>query len=101
MAEMPHLEKEIWQRFKAKPFVVLAIGREHKNEELKDFAKKHQLTFDVAGDPDRAVYGKYATMYIPRNYLIDTDGKIIFQEMGYSQEGFDQLITAIEKALKK
>src|SRR6516165_9070658 len=59
LAEMPHLEKEVWQKFKDKGLVVLAIGREHQNSELLDFQKKRSFTFPMAGDAKREVYGRY------------------------------------------
>jgi peroxiredoxin len=101
MAEMPALEKQVWQRFKGDPFAMIAVGREHTNEELSPFPKKHALTFPVAGDPKRAVYAKYATQYIPRSYVIGRDGKIFFQTMGYTEAEFGQLVSAIEKELAR
>lgn len=101
MAEMPALEKQVWQRFKGEQFAMIAIGREHTNEELGPFPKKHALTFPVAGDPKRAVYAKYATQYIPRSYVIGRDGKIFFQTMGYTEAEFGQLVSAIEKELAR
>ncbi|MBE7504196.1 MAG: TlpA family protein disulfide reductase [Verrucomicrobiales bacterium] len=101
MAEMPALEKQVWQRFKGDQFTMIAIGREHTNEELGPFPQKHALSFPVAGDPKRAVYAKYATQYIPRSYVIGRDGKILFQTMGYTEAEFGQLVSAIEKELAR
>jgi peroxiredoxin len=101
MAEMPALEKQVWQRFKGDQFTMIAIGREHTNEELGPFPQKHALSFPVAGDPKRAVYAKYATQYIPRSYVIGRDGKILFQTMGYTEAEFGQLVSAIQKELAR
>ncbi len=99
LAEMPHLEKEVWQKFKVKGLVVIAIGREHQNSELAEFQKKKGFTFRMAGDPKREVYGKYASAYIPRNILVGKDGKILFQSVGYEEAEFQKMVQAIEKAL--
>jgi peroxiredoxin len=101
MEEMPHLEKDVWQKFKDKGLVMVALGREHKDEELKEFQKKRHLTLPVASDPERKVYGLFATKYIPRNYLISADGKIAFQSVGYDQKEFAAMIAQIEKELGK
>src|SRR5882762_6421300 len=101
MAEMPHLEKEVWQKFKDKNFAMVAVGREHENKELSDFPKKHQLTFPIAGDPKRKIYGRFATQYIPRNYVIGADGKIVFQSVGYDEAQFGRMIEVIGKELGK
>ena len=47
------------------------------------------------------VSGKYATQYIPRSYVIGRDGKILFQTVGYQEEEFAQLVSAIEKELAR
>src|ERR1051325_10792843 len=70
LAEMPRLEKDIYQKYKDQGLVVIAIGREHPNNELASFQKKQKFTFPIAGDPKRETYSKYATQYIPRNILI-------------------------------
>ena len=51
-------------------------------------------------DTDRKVFSLFATESIPRNFLIGKDGKIVFMEIGYSEESFQKLIQEIEKALK-
>lgn len=99
MAEMPHLEKDIWQRHKGQGLVVIAIGREHQNSELVEFGKKNHYTFPLAGDPKRKVYAKYALQYIPRNYLVNKQGRIVYQSMGYSPADLPNLMNAIQKEL--
>lgn len=96
-AELPHLEKEIWQKYKDKGVVVLAIGREHSLEELKDMQK--ELSMPIISDPKRQIYAKYANKSIPRNYVIDKSGKIIYASMGYDEADFKNMISSIEKAL--
>jgi peroxiredoxin len=101
MEEMPHLQKDVFHRFKDKNFVMVSIGREHNDAELKEFQKKREFTIPIAADPERKIYGRFATQYIPRNYVIAADGKIAFQSVGYNQQEFKQMLTVIEKELKK
>jgi peroxiredoxin len=101
MEEMPHLQKDIFQEFKDKNFVMVAIGREHNDAELKEFRKKREFTIPIAADPERKIYGHFATQYIPRNYVIAADGKIAFQSVGYTQEEFKKMLDVIDKELKK
>lgn len=98
---MPHLEKEVWQKFKGDKFAMVAIGREHENKDLVEFQKKHQLTFPVAGDPKRDIYGKYAKQSIPRTYVISADGKIAFQSVGYEATEFKKMVEVIQQELGK
>jgi len=100
MVEMPELEKQIWQRFKGEDFVVLAIGREHTNKELKKFKRRKRYSFPIVPDPKRKVYSLFAEKYIPRNYLINKQGKIIYQSIGFEKSEFEELISTIENVLQ-
>ena len=100
MAEMPKVEKDIWQALKSDKLVVLAIGREHSKDELAKFNKEKGFTFPIAPDPKREVYSLFAKQFIPRNYVIDKDGKIVFQSMGYTPEEFGKMIELIKAQLK-
>jgi peroxiredoxin len=101
VAEMPHLEKEIWQKYKDKKFAMIVVGREHTNDEVKGFRDKHQLTFPMAGDPKREVFSQYAEAYIPRTVLIDGEGRIVQQLVGYKEAEFKSLVKALEDELAK
>src|SRR6266436_5488890 len=101
MEEMPHLQKDIFQKFKDKNFVMVSIGREHNDAELKEFRKKREFTIPIAADPGRKIYSRFATQYIPRNYVIAANGKITFQSVGYNQEEFKQMLDVIDKELQK
>lgn len=98
--EMPFLEKDIWLKFKDKDFFVLSLGRENTSQVVKDFKKKMNLSFPMGPDPKREIYRKFATQFIPRNYVINREGKIIYQVKGYESEEFSRMISVIEKLLK-
>ncbi|GMW00285.1 MAG: hypothetical protein AMXMBFR84_14230 [Candidatus Hydrogenedentota bacterium] len=98
-AELPAVEKELWLKHKDAPFELVVIGREHTNDELASFKTETGYTFPLAGDPERAVYGKYATKYIPRTYVIGADGKILFQSIGYEKPEFEEMQKVVETAL--
>ncbi len=100
MNEMPKVESEIWQKLKSDKFIVLAIGREHSKDELIKFNKEKGFTFSIAPDPKRDVYKLFATQFIPRNYVIDKNGKIAYQGMGYAAEEFGKMVDLIKGLLK-
>ena len=101
LSELPHLETEIWRKLKERGLAVVVIGREHNNEELATFKASKKFTFPIAADPKREVYGKYATQYIPRNFVVGRDGKVIYQSVGFDQAEFKQMIAKIEAELLK
>ena len=46
------------------------------------------------------MFGLYASNYIPRNFLIDREGKVVLASVDYDDEEFDALLRAIEKTLE-
>lgn len=102
MQEMPVLEKDIWKKLKDnKDFVLLSFGREHSQVEIDKFIKSKRFTFPILADEDKSIYDLFASKYIPRNYLIDKDGKIVYTSVGYSKEEFQKLIEKVNSLLDK
>ena len=99
--EMPRLEKEVWRKYKSDDFVMIAIAREQTAQEINAFRKEYGFSFPMASDPQREVYKLFGNGGIPRSYVVDGDGKILFQSIGYTPTEFDEMKAAIETALKK
>jgi peroxiredoxin len=53
----------------------------------------------VAADPERKMYGKFASMFIPRTYLIGREGTILYQSVGYDEDEFDLLLAKVKGAI--
>ncbi|MEG1622958.1 MAG: TlpA disulfide reductase family protein [Alistipes sp.] len=98
--ELTRVQKEIVDRFAGQEFVFLPIARGETHQEVDDFFKAQNYTFPVGFDPEEAIYKLYASNYIPRNFLINADGKVIFTSVGYEPEEFDALIALIDKTIK-
>jgi peroxiredoxin len=101
LVELPRLEKQIWQKFKSDDFVMRAIAREQSDTEIAAFKKERRLTFPMASDPDREIFKLFGNGGIPRNYVVGTDGKILFQSDGYAASEFGKMTALIDKELKK
>ena len=97
--EIPHLEAEVWQRFKDRGLTMIAISREENEETVRPFVDANSMSFPVAIDPDRGIFGQYAESFIPRNIVIGKNGEVLFQSSGYDAEEFAQMIERIEQAL--
>jgi hypothetical protein len=50
-------------------------------------------------DPKRGVYGKFAKQTIPRSFLLDEEGKIIFMSIGFEEKQFNELVKLIDSNL--
>ena len=98
--ELKHVQKEIVDRFKGKDFVFLPISRGEKKATVEAFREKAGYTFPMGLDPKQSIFKLFASNYIPRNFLIGKDGKIVYLSVGYDEKEFNELISAIDKALK-
>ncbi len=99
--ELTHVQTEIIDRFAGRPFVFLPVSREESHEAVAAFRQKTGYTFPMGIDSTRMIYDRYASNFIPRNFLIGPDGKILLASIGYDDKEFQELIQAIEEALDK
>jgi thiol-disulfide isomerase/thioredoxin len=104
MYEFKLIPDKILKRFEGKTdFVFIPVSRgetrETVSEKMKQL-KKSGIDFPVGLDPEQAAYRLYAESYIPRNYLIDKDGKVVFTSIGYEEKEFTLLTDLIGKLLK-
>jgi thiol-disulfide isomerase/thioredoxin len=99
--ELPRVQKEIWEKYKNNPkFVLFAFDREEGWDKVLPFKQTNQYTFLMMPDLDRKIYCLYAKQYIPRNIVIDENGKIIYQSMGYTPDDFNKLLNLLADKLK-
>lgn len=98
--ELTRVQKDSIDRFAGKEFVFLPVSRGEKRETVEAFREKTGYTFPMGLDSARTVYDRYASNYIPRNFLIDKEGKVVLATVGYDEEEFDALIRTIEKTLE-
>ncbi|MFD1769577.1 TlpA family protein disulfide reductase [Sphingobacterium suaedae] len=100
--ELPRLQREIWEKWgKREDFAVCVLAREEGWDKLDPFIKSTGYTFPIYPDLKRGVFGLFAESQIPRNILIDRDGKVIYQSIGYEEAEFTQLIHIIKAELDK
>lgn len=98
--ELTHVQKEIIDHFKGQDFVFLPISRGEKKSVVEAFREKTGYTFPMGLDPKQEIYKKYASNYIPRNFVVGKDGKVIYVSVGFEPAEFANMIKAIEAALK-
>ena len=99
--ELAEVQSTLWPKFKDnKNFKMIVIGREHTDEQLAKYNEKKGFTFPLYPDPKRENYARFADITIPRAYLYNKEGKLIWSAIGYTPEEFKELMETIEKALK-
>ena len=100
--EMPLIENEIWKNYKnSNDFIILSFGRGHSNEEVKRFISEKGFTFPIYSDEQKSVFNLFALSFIPRNYIINKEGIVIYSEGGFRPEEFEKMKGKIFEILKK
>ena len=100
--KLAEIEKSLWPAFKGqKDFMLLVIGREHSDAELVEYNQTKRFTFPLYPDKERKIFDLFAVQTIPRTYLINREGKIIYMLTGYNPEEFKQLERMIDRAINQ
>ena len=97
--ELARVQTDIIDRFAGQDFVFLPISRGEEYQTVAAFRKRMGYTFPMGLDPDQKIFRRYAQKAIPRNFLIDRDGKVVLASIGYDKKEFAHLIETIEKTL--
>lgn len=98
--ELAEVQKTLWPKYKDnKDFVLLVIGREHTDEQLQKYNERKKFTFPLYPDPKREVFSLFAEKSIPRAYLFDKSGKLVYSSIGYTEEEFGKLMKLLEESL--
>lgn len=99
--ELKRVQQDLVERFAGEEFVFIPISRGEERETVAAFREQMGYTFAMGLDPERKIYDLFASNFIPRNFLIDKEGKVLVASVGYEPEEFDALIAKIEEELKK
>ena len=87
-------------RFADRKFRFLPINRGETQQTVQEFCRELGIAFSVGLDPDMSIYSLYATRYVPRNFIISPNGKILLSETDYDATIQRLLIEQIEQALQ-
>jgi len=99
MKELPSVENDIWKAIKHEDFVMLAIAREQTADEIKKFKQEKSFTIPMAADETRQIYSLFAHQYIPRNIIINREGKIIYTEKNYNKNEFEKMVKLLKNTI--
>ena len=99
--EMPHLEKDVWQRFKDDCLKLIGVDKDEPLDVVRKFQKRVGTTYPIALDPGSKHFTKFAhkNSGVTRNIVIDRDGKIAFLTRLFDKVEFQQMIDVIERLM--
>ena len=97
--EMPHLEKDVWQKYKDQNVLLIGVDRDEALETVIEFQKKIGTTYPLALDPGANIFGLFANKEagVTRNVVIDKTGKIVFLTRLFEKEEYQKMLRVIEE----
>jgi len=100
--EMPHLEKEVWQRFKEKDFVLIGVDYNEPLAKVIAFRNQMKVTYPFSLDPNADIFSRFANKKagVTRNVVIDKNGTIVYLTRLYNTEEFEGMVKKIEELLQ-
>jgi peroxiredoxin len=101
--EMPHIEKEIWQKHKNnKDFALFGVDMNEPVEKVIKFGNDMKITYPLALDPGAKIFYTFAAKSagITRNVIIDKSGKIVYMTRLFKQDEFDEMVEVIKLLLE-
>ena len=103
LKEFNEIPSVILEPFQDKDFILIPISRGEQKEVVQKTMnrfKERGIAFNVGLDPDKSIYQLYATETIPRNFLIDQNGKVVYISDGFSEEKLKEIAQRIRELLE-
>ncbi len=97
--ELADLQKRFLSEFGEQGVSAVAVNVGDEPTLAKEFAQQSGATYPQLADPQRQAFAKVATEKLPRTYLLDASGKILWFDMEYSRTTRQQLLSAIRYSL--
>jgi peroxiredoxin len=102
LMEFNEIPEKIQKPFIGKDFVFLPVSRGEEPAVVKkkvEQLKNKGIVFLTGLDPDKKIYSLFATEIIPRNFLIDQKGRVVFVSVGYDKGKLEEIASKINSLL--
>ena len=101
--EMPHIEADIWKKYKNNPnFALYGIDLDEPKDVVEKYAKDIPVTYPLTLDPKGGIFYQFAEKNagVTRNIIIDKTGRIVYMTRLYKEEEFQEMKKVIAELLK-
>jgi peroxiredoxin len=102
--EMPHIESDIWQKYRDRDdFALIGVAYKDSYDKIQTFVVKTKVTYPIVPDKSGESFHKYAEKNagVTRNVIVDKTGKIIFLTRLFNLKEFNLMKKIIDKELNK
>jgi sulfide:quinone oxidoreductase len=84
--------RNLYERFAGDGLEVVYVGALEPEDACRAWKEEYQLEFPVIPDTDGALFRAFTNGWVPWSVLIGPDGKVIFSENEFDEEGFSAAI---------
>jgi len=99
-ASFPWMD-EMQSKYAEQGLTVLAINLDDKQQNAEEFLEDYPVDFLLAFDPKGTTPKEYGVMGMPTSFLIDRNGEITQQHVGFNSSNKKELEQAIAAQLEK
>jgi thiol-disulfide isomerase/thioredoxin len=99
---LPHVTK-LQERYRDKGLVIIGVHSpefafEKSTSNVAAAIKRHGITYPVAQDNDFATWNAYRNRFWPAQYIVDKNGRIVFEHAG--EGAYGEIEQTIQRLLK-
>ncbi len=97
VASVPEL-RNLYRRYPKESFVLIGISSDYDEAKWRDFTDKNRMLWPQYRDKDRRIAELFSIRAFPTYVIIDHEGILRFQSIGYGSANLDSLIKKQLKA---
>lgn len=71
---------------------VYAIARSATREQAAEYIEQGGYDIEMIADPEKQIYSKYATAYVPRSYIVGAEGRVELMVVEYTKGDAERII---------
>ena len=101
LQQLLDLKNDILEPYGKEGVRVVVIDEGDKTEQVKDAVEQTHPNFPILLDPEGGLFAKVATARLPRTYVLDATGRIVWFDIGYSPVMREALLQTVRAMLGK